>query len=182
MRHVVLCSYQHASDISAGQRECLSIHSAGNIRDVCATRRYIQVPLEKRNNKKALLSHAAEELPAGQHAKISRYYTTHGCRKAHHVAPSRSVTLVSSSALTDSGLLASEWLASCLPCIAHSCPWGEAPTAQTQKAMLVVARKPRLYLAASNINPGRRPSNDHDRMASPSSARPKHGTHRGSQV
>jgi hypothetical protein len=38
--------------------------------------------------------------------------------------------------------------------------------------MLVVAQKPRLYLAgnaASNINPKRRPSNGNNRMASPSS-------------
>lgn len=61
-----------------------------------------------------------------------------------------SVTLVSSSALTYSGLLALEWLASFLPCIAHiRARGGEAPTAQTQKAMLVVAQKPRLYLAGN---------------------------------
>ena len=65
--------------------------------------------------------------------KINRYYITHGCRKAHHVAPSRSVTLVSSSALTDSGLLASEWLASFLPCIAHSCPWGSGADSPNSK-------------------------------------------------
>jgi len=49
-------SYQHASDISAGQRGRLSIHSAGSIRDACATCGYIQVLLEKRNNERALLS------------------------------------------------------------------------------------------------------------------------------
>ena len=39
---------------------------------------------------------------AGQQVKISRYCLTRGCRKAHHVAPSQSVTLVSSAALTHS--------------------------------------------------------------------------------
>jgi hypothetical protein len=84
------CLYQHASDISAGQPGRLSIHSAGSLRDACATPGYTQVSLEKRNNKKALLSRGKR---AGQHVKINRYYITYGCRKAHHVAPSRSVTL-----------------------------------------------------------------------------------------
>ena len=67
-------SYQHASDISAGQRGCLSIHSAGSIRDGCATCGYTQVPLEKRNNsEKALLSRESRGKRAGGHVKISRY-------------------------------------------------------------------------------------------------------------
>jgi len=56
-------------------------------------------------------------------------------------------------------------------------PVGERRRQPKLKKMLVVVPKPRLNLAgnaASNINPRRHPSND-NRMASPSSARPKHG-------
>ena len=56
-------------------------------------------------------------------------------------------------------------------------PVGERRRQPKLKKMLVVVPKPRLYLvgnAASNFNPKRRPSND-NRMASMSSARPKHG-------
>lgn len=100
--------------------------------------------------------------------KINRYYITHGCRKAHHVAPSRSVTLVSSSALTDSGLLASEWLASCLPCIAHSCPWGRGAHSQTQKGDARGGTK------AAPVPRGQR-SKQHQSKASPQQWQQSHG-------
>lgn len=142
----------------------------------------IEVPLEKRNNSKAFSRHCClAAKTAGQHVKISRYQLRElPMAVAKHIMSHHhgSVTLVSSSALTYSGLLALEWLASFLPCIAHSCPWGRGAHSPNSKSDARGGTKaapvPRGQRSKQLSIQGVAPAMD-DRMASSSSARPKHG-------
>jgi len=135
VRHVVLCMAINMPVISRlGNRGSLSIHRAESIRNVCATCGHIQVLLEKvqQNRKHCCLTQkiwsACEDyLAIAMPMAVIKHTMSH-----HHSL------WLSSAALHwhNSGLLASEWLASRHPLFlaSHlSARGGEAPTAQTQK-------------------------------------------------
>lgn len=65
-------SYQHASDISAGQPGRLSIHSAGSLRDACATCGYHSGVTGAAQQQEGIVVSRQESKTAGQHVKISR--------------------------------------------------------------------------------------------------------------